>query len=68
MLVVIVIMIFTIEFVKATDQCTEYRFKSPFFPGKSCEDIYNKNLESHDWPGYYWITDGPSKVYCGMTY
>ena len=58
----------TKELVIATDQCTEYQFKSPFFPGVSCEDIYNKNPESHDKPGYYWILDGPSRVYCGMNY
>ena len=63
-----VTIILTKELVIATDQCTEYQFKSPFFPGKSCEDIYNKNPESHDWSGYYWITDDPSRVYCGMTY
>jgi len=50
------------------DQCSVYRFKSPFYPGESCEDIYNKNPESHGRSGYYWITDGPSKVFCGMTY
>ena len=65
-------MILTKELVIATDQCTEYQFKSPFFPGGSCEDIYNKNPESHDWPGYYWIfgdsINGPSDVYCGMNY
>ena len=61
-------MILTKELVIATDQCTEYQFKSPFFPGVSCEDIYNKNPESHDRSGYYWITDGPSRVYCGMNY
>ena len=64
----IVTMILTKELVIATDQCTEYRFRSPFFPGVSCEDIYNKNPESHDRSGYYWITDGPSRVYCGMNY
>ena len=63
-----VIVILTKELVIATDQCTEYQFKSPFFPGVSCEDIYNKNPESHDKPGYYWILDGPSRVYCGMNY
>ena len=63
-----VTMILTKELVIATDQCTEYRFKSPFFPGVSCEDIYNKNPESHDRSGYYWITDGPSRVYRGMNY
>ena len=41
----IVTMILTKELVIATDQCTEYKFKSP---GVSCEDIYNKNPESHD--------------------
>ena len=64
----IVTMILTKELVIATDQCTEYQFKSPFFPGVSCEDIYNKNPESHDRPGYYWVLDGPSRVYCGMNY
>ena len=64
----IVTVILTKELVIATDQCTEYQFKSPFFPGVSCEDIYNKNPESHEWSGYYWILDGPSDVYCGMNY
>ena len=61
----IVTMILTKELVIATDQCTEYQFKSPFFPGVSCEDIYNKNPESHNCPGYYWIV---KRVFCGMTY
>ena len=52
----------------ATEQCSVYQFKSPFYPGESCEDVYNKNLESRDKAGYYWITDGPTRVYCGMTY
>ena len=64
----IVTVILTKELVIATDQCTEYKFKTPFFPGVSCEDIYNKNPETHDKPGYYWILDGPSRVYCGMDY
>ena len=63
-----VTMILTKELVIATDQCTEYHFEPPFFPGVSCEDIYNKNPESHDRSGYYWILDGPSNVYCGMNY
>ena len=38
-------------------------------PGSAIgEDIYNKNAESHNRSGYYWIIDGPSKVYCGMNY
>ena len=64
----IVTMILTKELVIAADQCTEYQFKSPFFPGVSCEDICNKNPESRDKSGYYWILDGPSDVYCGMNY
>ena len=64
----IVTVILTKELVIATDQCTEYQFKSPFFPGVSCEDIYNKNPESHEKPGYYWILNGPNRVYCGMNY
>ena len=52
----------------ADDQCFSYEFETPFFPGLSCEDIYNKNPQSRDKSGYYWITDGPSNVYCGMNY
>ena len=63
-----VLVLLTKELVIATNQCTRYYFKSPFYPGQSCEDIYNKNPESHERSGYYWITDGPSKVYCGMNY
>ena len=58
-------MILTKELVIATDQCTEYQFKAPFFPGESCEDIYNKNPESHNCSGYYWTL---KRVFCGMTY
>ena len=57
----IVEVIFAKELVIATDQCT----KSPFYPGVSCEDIYNKNPESHQCSGYYWIV---KRVFCGMTY
>ena len=64
----IITMILTKELVMATDQCSVYRFKSPFYPGESCEDIYNSNPESHERSGYYWILDGPRKVFCGMTY
>ena len=61
----IVTVILTKELVIATDQCTEYQFKSPFFPGVSCEDIYIKNPESHQCSGYYWTV---KRVFCGMTY
>ena len=61
----IVTVILTKELVIATDNCTEYQFKSPFsYVGESCEDIYNKNANSHKWPGYYTIA---YKVYCGMS-
>ena len=59
----IVTMILTKELVTA--QCTIYHFESP---GESCEDIYNKNPQSHDTSGYYWILEGPRIVYCGMSY
>ena len=71
MLVVAVMTIFAVginRIVVADDQCFSYEFESPFFPGISCEDIYNKNPQSRDKSGYYWITDGPSNVYCGMNY
>ena len=61
----IVTVILTKELVIATDNCTEYQFKTPFsYVGESCEDIYNKNTKSHKWPGYYTIA---YKVYCGMS-
>ena len=62
----IVTVILTEELVIATDQCTEDQFKTPFsYVGESCEDIYNKNPESHQCSGYYWIV---KRVFCGMTY
>ena len=45
-------MILTKELVIATDQCSEYQFKSP-------------DPESHNCSGYYWIV---KRVFCGMTY
>ena len=44
-------------------QCSQYQFSPLLYPGSSCQDIYNKNPESRDKPGYYWITDGPSNTY-----
>ena len=61
----IVTVILTKELVIATDQCTEYQFKYPLYPGVSCEDICDKNPESHQCSGYYWIV---KRVFCGMTY
>ena len=61
----IVTVILTKELVIATDNCTEYQFKTPFsYAGESCEDIYSKNTKSHKWPGYYTIA---YKIYCGMS-
>ena len=56
----IVTVILTKELVIATDQCTELRSAVV-----SCEDIYNKNPDSHQCSGYYWIV---KRVFCGMTY
>ena len=45
--VVFVTVILTKELVIATDNCTEYQFKTPFsYVGESCEDIYNKNAKA----------------------
>ena len=44
----------------ATDQCPDYHFQSPFYPGDFCDDIYNNNHEGHNRSGYYWILDGPN--------
>ena len=66
--VITVLVLCTNRLVVADDQCTHYQFKPPFYPGSSCEDIYNKNPESREISGYYWITDGPRNVYCGMSY
>ena len=51
-------------------QCSEHPFDIPFIPGNSCEEIYNKNAQARDEPGYYWILkqDGPSRDYCAMNY
>ena len=64
----ILTVILTEQLVMATEQCERYQFQSPFFPEKSCQEIYNMNPESQDKSGYYWILDGPNKVYCGMNY
>ena len=66
--VVVLLVIGSNRMVVADDQCVTYQFKPPFYPGISCKDIYNKNPQAHDISGYYWITDGPSNVYCGMNY
>ena len=70
LVVVVILLVWCINRVAAVadDQCFSYEFESPFFPGLSCEDIYNKNTQSRDKSGYYWITNGPSNVYCGMNY
>ena len=64
----ILTVILTKQLVIAIDQCSKYDFQLPFYPGESCEDIYDKNPESRDISGYYYIADGPSRMYCGMTY
>jgi len=63
----IITVILTKEVVMAIDgQCAgDYQFKSPFLPGESCEAIYNKNEETRNKSGYYWILN---RDYCGMTY
>ena len=43
----IVTVILTKQLVIATDNCTEYQFKTPYsYVGESCEDIYNQEVTS----------------------
>ena len=56
------------ELVIATDHCTEYHFKYPYFIGASCEETYNDNPDSRNRSGYYWLIDSLRQVYCGMNY
>ena len=66
--VITVLVLCTNRLVVADDQCTHYQFRAPFYPGRSCKDIYIMNPESREVPGYYWIIDNPINVYCGMNY
>ena len=66
--VVTVLVVCINRFMLANDQCISYEFEPPFFTGTSCEDIHNKNPQTHNKSGYYWITDGLRNVYCGMNY
>ena len=67
--VITVLVLCTYRLVAADDQCTHYyQFRAPFYPGRSCKDIYNMNPESREIPGYYWIIDSPTNIYCGMNY
>ena len=47
-------------------QCSDHRFVSPFFVGRSCQEIRDMNPDSHTRSGYYWITDPLREVYCDM--
>ena len=66
--VITVLVLSTNRLVVADDQCSQYQFRAPFYPGRSCKDIYIMNPEHRGIPGYYWITDSPTLVYCGMNY
>ena len=44
----IITVILTKEVVMATEEYTQYTINHPFYPGESCEDIYNMNPESQD--------------------
>ena len=81
--IVTVLVVCVNKIVIADDPCVNNQLEFPCFPG-SCEDIYNKNPQAHDKPGYYQIFDapviviitnnstsvnnGPKCVYCGMNY
>ena len=59
--VVTVLVVCINRIVVADDQCVSYEFESPFFPGISCEDIYNKNPQAHNASGYS-VTTGSLMV------
>ena len=50
--VITVLVLCTNRLVVADDQCTRYQFRAPFYPGRSCKDIYIMNPESREVPGY----------------
>ena len=54
--------VYQYRLVVADDQCTQYQFTAPYYPGISCEDTYNMNPESRDKSGYYWIFDDVAQV------
>ena len=56
--VIIVLVVCINRVALVDDQCIYYEFEAPFFTGISYEDIYNKNPQTHDKSGYYWITEG----------
>ena len=64
----IIAIVTSITIAQDEQQCSTHIFDSLFRPGNSCEDIYNKNSQSRDMSGYYWIINGLRRVYCGMNY
>jgi len=61
----IITVIFTEEVVVATEECAQYKFNHPFYPGESCDSM---NPESHDRSGYYWIINNLTELYCLQDY
>ena len=65
---VIIVLIVCIHRKLLIAEDSQCNFGTPLFPRISCEDVYNKNSQSCNESGYYWILDGPRNVYCGMNY
>ena len=66
MLALVIILYCTSKLVTATEQCDTYQFSHPFYPGESCEEIYDWNPQTHNWSGYYWLINPLRRVYCDM--
>ncbi|XP_065893741.1 uncharacterized protein [Dysidea avara] len=50
----------------ATEQCDPYQFDAPFYSGGSCRVIYDRNPQTHNRSGYYWLINPLRDVYCDM--
>jgi len=62
----VILLYCTSKLVTATEQCDTYQFSHPFYPGESCEEIYNWNPQTHNRSGYYWLINPLQRVYCDM--
>ena len=67
MTVLLLLLLLSIVQLAVAQQCNQYQFDTPFFL-VLCKRKITIRIHSRDMSGYYWILDGPSKVYCGLNY
>ena len=46
-----------------TKHCKVYHFDHPFYPRKSCKEIYYWNPQTYNMSEYYWLITPPCHVY-----